>query len=67
MEIIGYTYSIPLFSGVAGGRIKFVDENGKIRSRQYEVNKKMGRYMVLNCGSLEQPQLKVIHYFKEAK
>ena len=67
MEILFYTYQLSLLDNKATGRIKFIDNNGKVRDRQYELNKKMGQFMVENCGTMEQPNLRVINVINGGK
>lgn len=60
MEILFYTYQLSLLDNKATGRIKFVDNNGKVKDRHYEINKKMGQFMVVNNGTLDNPKLQVL-------
>lgn len=67
MEILFYTYQLSLLDNKAYGRIKFIDNNGKVKDRHYELNKKIGQFMVENCGTMEQPNLRVISTIKGGK
>lgn len=63
MEILNFTYTIPLFDNLhiaPYGKIIFKNKEGKVISKNYEIDKKIGKYLVQNCGTLYAPNLKII-------
>lgn len=63
MEVLSFTYSFPLLSNTdnACGTITFRDSKGKVRKSDYEVNKQIGKYIVLNFGTNAVPKLKIFN------
>lgn len=58
MEIIKYTYTLSLLDS-AYGKITFKENNGKVKTKDYEINKIVGGYLVKNVGTKYLPELKV--------